>query len=311
VELLVDEKGACSGAVLYNLETEEYFIVKAKAVVMATGGSGRLHMQGFMTTNHYGATGDGVVIGYRMGVGVRFLHATQYHPTGAVFPEQAEGLLITEKVRGAGANLVNIDGDQFVFEREPRDIESASIIRECTTVQKGVPVPGPGGKFGVWLDSPMIDLLEGAGTVEREFPAKFILFKRYGIDIAKVPMLIYPTLHYQNGGLAYESDGSTPVTGFFVAGEVGGGVHGANRLMGNSLLDIAVFGRLAGVTAGKFAKERGEVGKLSVEHVRKYHEELEAAGIETDRVSPMVLPDYGNPEVRKRQWTTTYVGTVR
>jgi len=311
IELVLDDKGNCSGAVLYNLETEEYFLVKAKAVVMATGGCGRLHMQGFMTTNHYGATGDGVVMGYRAGVGVRFLHATQYHPTGAVFPEQAEGLLITEKVRGAGANLVNIDGEQFVFEREPRDIESASIIRECSTVGKGVPVPGQPGKFGVWLDSPMIDLLEEEGTVEREFPAKFILFKRYGIDISKVPMLVYPTLHYQNGGLAYKSDGSTVVPGFFVAGEVGGGVHGANRLMGNSLLDITVFGRLAGETAGKFARERGEVGPLSVEHVRAYHKELEEAGIMTDRVSPMILPDYANPEVRKRQWTTTYVGTVR
>lgn len=311
VELLMDDKGRCSGAVLYNLETEEYFLVKAKAVIMATGGSGRLHVQKFMTTNHYGATGDGLVMGYRLGVGVRFLHATQYHPTGAVFPEQAEGLLITEKVRGAGANLVNIDGEQFVFEREPRDIESASIIRECTKIGKGVPVPGPGGKYGVWLDSPMIDLLEGEGTVEREFPAKHILFIRYGIDISKVPMLIYPTLHYQNGGLAYEPDGSTNVPGFYVAGEVGGGVHGANRLMGNSLLDITVFGRLAGECAGKYVKERAEIGKLSVEHVRRYHKELEDAGIETDRVSPMVLPDYGNPEVKKRQWTTTYVGTIR
>lgn len=311
VELLLDDQGRCSGAVLYNLETEEYFIVKAKAVVMATGGSGRLHIQGFMTTNHYGATGDGLVMGYRIGVGVRFLHATQYHPTGASFPEQAEGILITEKVRGAGANLVNIDGNQFVFEREPRDIESASIIRECTDVGKGVPIPGQAGKFGIWLDSPMIDMLDGEGTVEREFPAKFILFKRYGIDIAKLPMLIYPTLHYQNGGLEYESDGSTSVPGFFVAGEVGGGVHGANRLMGNSLLDITVFGRLAGKTAGDFARERGEVGNLSVEHVRAFHKELEAAGIDTDRVAPMVLPDYMPAEVKKRQWTTAYVGTLR
>jgi len=311
VELLLDDKGRCSGAVLYNLETEEYFLVKAKAVVMATGGCGRLHIQNFMTTNHYGATGDGLVMGYRLGVGVRFLHATQYHPTGAVFPEQAEGLLITEKVRGAGANLVNIDGEQFVFEREPRDIESASIIRECTTSGKGVPVPGQPGKFGVWLDSPMIDLLEGEGTVEREFPAKFILFKRYEIDISKVPMLVYPTLHYQNGGLAYKPNGATAVQGFFVAGEVGGGVHGANRLMGNSLLDITVFGRLAGETAGLYVKERADIGALSVEHVRKYHNELEEAGIETDRVSPMILPDYANPMVRKRQWTTTYVGTMR
>ena len=311
VELLTDGHGRCSGAVLYNLETEEYFLVKAKAVVMATGGSGRLHIQKFMTTNHYGATGDGLVLGYRLGVGVRFLHATQYHPTGAVFPEQAEGLLITEKVRGAGANLVNIDGEQFVFEREPRDIESASIIRECTTVGKGIPVPGQKGKFGVWLDSPMIELLEGPGTVEREFPAKYILFIRYGIDISKLPMLVYPTLHYQNGGLAYNPDGSTTVEGFFVAGEVGGGVHGANRLMGNSLLDITVFGRLAGESAGKYALGRGAVQSLSVDHVRKYHKELEDAGIITDRVSPVILPDYGNPDVKKRQWTTTYVGTVR
>jgi succinate dehydrogenase / fumarate reductase flavoprotein subunit/L-aspartate oxidase len=268
-------------------------------------------MQKFMTTNHYGATGDGLVIGYRMGIKVRFLHATQYHPTGAVFPEQSEGLLITEKVRGAGANLVNIDGEQFVFEREPRDIESSSIIRECEKVGKGIPVPGQKGKFGVWLDSPMIEMLEGPGTVEREFPAKFILFKRYGIDISKLPMLIYPTLHYQNGGLEYKSDGYTTVPGFFVAGEVGGGVHGANRLMGNSLLDITVFGRLAGESAGKFVKERSDIGKLSVDHVRQYHKELEAAGIVTDRVSPMVLPDYTNPEVKKRQLTTTYVGSLR
>ncbi len=311
VELLLDDKGFCSGAVLFNLETEEYFLIKAKAVVMATGGSGRLHMQKFMTTNHYGATGDGLVIGYRMGVKVRFLHATQYHPTGAVFPEQSEGLLITEKVRGAGANLVNIDGEQFVFEREPRDIESSSIIRECEKVRKGIPVPGQKGKFGVWLDSPMIDMLEGIGTVEREFPAKFILFKRYGIDISKLPMLVYPTLHYQNGGLEYKPDGYTSVPGFFVAGEVGGGVHGANRLMGNSLLDITVFGRLAGESAGKFVNERTEIGKLSVDHVRQYHKELEATGIVTDRVSPMVLPDYANPEVRKRQLTTTYIGSLR
>jgi succinate dehydrogenase/fumarate reductase flavoprotein subunit len=85
VELILNEHGHCAGAVLYNLETEEYFVVKAKAVVMATGGSGRLHIQGFMTTNHYGATGDGLVLGYRAGVEVCFLHTVQYHPTGVAF----------------------------------------------------------------------------------------------------------------------------------------------------------------------------------------------------------------------------------
>ena len=309
VELVLNEHGHCAGAVLYNLETEEYFLVKAKAVVMATGGSGRLHIQGFMTTNHYGATGDGLVLGYRAGVKLCFLHTVQYHPTGAVFPEQAEGLLITEKFRGARANALNIDGEQFVNEREPRDVESACYIRECTERGKGIPTST--GKVGIWLDSPMIDLLNGEGTVKREFPGKCMLFKRFGIDISKEPMLVYPTLHYQNGGLEYNSGCETSVPGFFAAGEVSGGVHGENRLMGNSLLDVCVFGKIAGVNAALYVKEKVKDGRLTLDHVRRYHKELEEAGIITDRVSPMLLPDYSNPKVRERQLTSHYLGTLR
>jgi succinate dehydrogenase / fumarate reductase flavoprotein subunit/L-aspartate oxidase len=309
VELILNEHGHCAGAVLYNLETEEYFLVKAKAVIMATGGSGRLHIQGFMTTNHYGATGDGLVMGYRAGVKLCFLHTVQYHPTGAVFPEQAEGLLITEKVRGAGANVLNIDGEQFVNEREPRDVESASFIRECSEIGKGIPTPT--GKFGIWLDSPMIEVLMGEGAVRREFPGKYILFKRFGIDITKEPMLVYPTLHYQNGGLEYNSRCETSIPGFFSAGEVSGGVHGENRLMGNSLLDVCVFGRIAGVSTATYVKEKAKDGRLTLDHVRRYHKELEEAGIVTDRVAPMILPDYTDPKVRERQLTAHYVGTIR
>ncbi|MBM4308825.1 MAG: FAD-binding protein, partial [Deltaproteobacteria bacterium] len=186
VELVLNEQGQCAGGVLYNLETEEYFLVKAKAVILATGGSGRLHIGGFPTTNHYGATGDGLSLGYRCGVGVCFLHTSQYHPTGAIFPEQAEGLLISEKFRGAGAHLLNIDGEQFVCETEPRDACASSIIRECIQMGKGV--PNATGKAGVWLDSPMIDLLHGEGALTKEFVGKYKLFKRYGIDITKEPM---------------------------------------------------------------------------------------------------------------------------
>ena len=309
VELLLNEHGHCAGAILYNLETEEYLVVKAKAVVMATGGSGRLHLRGFMTTNHYGATGDGLVMAYRAGVGLCFLDAAQFHPTGAVFPEQAEGLLITEKFRGAGANVVNIDGEQFVFEREPRDVEVASIIRECTDRGKGVPAPA--GTIGVWLDSPMLDIMYGEGTVQRDFVGKYTVFKRYGIDISKEPILVYPTLHYQNGGLEYTENCESSLPGLYIAGEVGGGVHGENRLGGNSLMDVLVFGRIAGRNAALYARERAKEGKLTLEHVRSYHRELKKEGIETDRVSPMLLPDYSNPAVRKRQLTTRYVGTVR
>jgi len=309
VELILNEHGHCAGAVLYNIETEEYFVVKAKSVILATGGSGRLHIRGFMTTNHYGATGDGLVLGYRAGVGVCFLHTVQYHPTGVVFPEQAEGILITEKFRGAGANVLNIDGEQFVNEREPRDVESASFIREATEIGKGVPTPS--GKVGIWLDSPIIDILMGEGAVKREFPGKYILLKRFGIDICKEPMLVYPTLHYQNGGLEYNNKCETAIPGLYSSGEVSGGVHGENRLMGNSLLDVCVFGRIAGISAAEYVKGNPKDGKLNLDHVRRYHKELEEAGIVTDRVAPMILPDYSNPEVRKHQLTSHYVGTMR
>ncbi|RKY86267.1 succinate dehydrogenase/fumarate reductase flavoprotein subunit, partial [candidate division KSB1 bacterium] len=131
------------------------------------------------------------------------------------------------------------------------------------------------------------------------------------IDITKEPMLIYPTLHYQNGGLEINSKCETSIPGLFVAGEVSGGVHGENRLMGNSLLDVTVFGRIAGENAAIFAKERTTDGKLNLDHVKKYHKELEEAGIVTERISPMILPDYSNPQVRKKQITTVYHGTIR
>lgn len=309
VELILNEHGHCAGAVLYNMETQEYMVCKAKAVVMATGGSGRLHIQNFMTTNHYGATGDGIVMGYRAGVPICFLHTVQYHPTGVVFPEQAEGILITEKFRGSGANLVNIDGEQFVNEREPRDVEAAAIIKECTTKGKGVPTPT--GKAGIWLDAPMIDMLSGEGTVEREFPGKSILYDRFGINISKEPMLIYPTLHYQNGGLEFTSDGATCLPGLYLGGEVGGGTHGQNRLMGNSLLDIMVYGRIAGESAAKYALNEAKEGALTLDHVVKYDKEVEAADCSDDRVAPMLLPDYTDERIREKQLTTSYVGTIR
>jgi succinate dehydrogenase/fumarate reductase flavoprotein subunit len=233
----------------------------------------------------------------------------QYHPTGVVFPEQAEGILITEKFRGSGANLVNVEGNQFVNEREPRDVEAASIIKEC--VNDGLGVPTPTGRLGVWLDSPMIEMLSGEGTVKREFPGKYILFKRYDIDISKEPMLIYPTLHYQNGGLEFQQTGETSVPGLFLAGEVGGGIHGANRLMGNSLLDIIVFGRIAGTSAARFIADGVKDGALTLEHVTAYNAEVEKAGVAAGRVSPAIIPDYTNPEVRERQLTANYVGNVR
>jgi len=309
VDLVVNEHGQCAGAVVYNMETEEYSVIKAKSVILATGGAGRLHVQGFVTTNHYGATADGIVLAYRAGVPLKFLHTLQYHPTGCIFPEQLEGLLITEKFRAAGSHVLNVDGQQFVYEREPRDVEAAAYIRECSERGKGIPTPT--GKWGIWLDSPMLDLIYGEGYVKREFPGKCKQFGRHGIDIAKEPMLVYPTLHYQNGGIEFKETGETRIPGLYIAGEVGGGIHGENRLMGNSLLDILVFGRIAGASAAAFSKEKAKDGTLNLNHVKAYNKEVQNAGIEGDRVSPMLLPDYTDPKVRERQLTSHYVGTLR
>ena len=121
-------------------------------------------------------------------------------------------------------------------------------------------------------------------------------------------MLIYPTLHYQNGGVEFSQDGTTNVPGLFVAGEVGGGIHGATRLMGNSLLDIIVFGRIAGTSAAEFLS-KAQDGSLTLEHVEKYN--AEAKDVAAGRVSPAIIPDYTNPDVRERQLTANYVGNVR
>jgi len=300
VELLMDENGRCAGAVLNNMETGAYYTVKAKTTVIATGGTGRLHYRGFACTNHYGATGDGLVMAYRAGAKLGYMDSVQYHPTGTAYPEQNVGLLVTEKVRGLGGQLLNINGEQFVFPLEPRDVESAAIIREC--VGNGNGVKTPTGRLGVWLDSPLIDELHGPGTVQRELPAKYIQFKRFGIDIAKVPMLVYPTLHYQNGGIAINDKSETTVPGLYAAGETTGGVHGHNRLMGNSLLDILVFGRRAGQAAATAIADGAAPGAASLNHLAEYGKALSDAGLDRGAVSPMILPNYATDDIRARRW---------
>ena len=289
IELILDENGKAAGAVLLNMETKDILIARAKTVIIATGGAGRMHYQGFPTSNHYGATADGLVLGYRAGAKLLYADTLQYHPTGAAYPEQIFGALVTEKVRSLGAKLVNVDGEVFMHPLETRDVAAASIIRECNARGEGVET---GSGLGVWLDTPMIELKNGEGTIEKRIPAMMRMFAKYGIDIRKEPILVYPTLHYQNGGLDITADGmTTNVENLFVAGEAVGGIHGRNRLMGNSLLDIIVFGRTAGKNAAAKSKET-TVGALTLAHVDAFAKEMAEAGIKTDMVSPKLLPDY-------------------
>ena len=288
IELIKDTEGKAAGAVLMNMETKEILVARAKTVVIATGGAGRLHYQGFPTSNHYGATADGLVLGYRAGAKLLYPETLQYHPTGAAEPTQIYGALVTEKVRSLGAQLVNKDGEAFMNPLETRDVTASSIIRECK--ERGNGIKTTDGE-GVWLDTPLIEMIGGEGTIEKRIPAMLRMFGKYGIDIRKEPILVYPTLHYQNGGLDIASDGMTSVENLYVAGEAVGGIHGTNRLMGNSLLDIIVFGRNAGQSAGEKYKTV-EVKELTLSHVQSFQKELEDAGIASNMPSPRLLPDY-------------------
>ena len=289
VEFLKDDKGQVGGAVLFDLDSDEYKIARAKSTILATGGFGRLHIQGYETTNHYGATGDGLVMAYRAGADLVHLDSTQFHPTGSAYPEQIVGQLCTEKLRGRGAQPVNIDGDLFVYPLETRDVEASALIRECYGKKKGIKTPV--GMLGVWLDTPLIDIINGEGTIEREFAAMSRNYRKFGIDIRKEPMLVFPTLHYQNGGVHINVKCETKVPGLYAAGEVCGGVHGKNRLMGNSQLDLYVFGRRAGIAAAERA-QTAKIGPLNLDHINDYEKLLEKEGIETDRKTPIVLPEY-------------------
>lgn len=288
IEIIKDDEGKAAGAVLKNMETGEIRVAKAKTVIIATGGAGRLHYQGFPTSNHYGATADGLVLAYRAGAKLLYADTLQYHPTGAAEPTQIFGALVTEKVRSLGAQLVNKNGEAFVYSLETRDVTASTIIRECRGRGNGIKTTD--GE-GVWLDTPMIEMIGGEGTIEKRIPAMMRMFGKYGIDIRKEPILIYPTLHYQNGGIDISANGMSGVENLYVAGEAVGGIHGRNRLMGNSLLDIIVFGR----NAGKYASEKCKsvkVGKLNLDHVAAFEKEREAAGINNDILSPQILPDY-------------------
>jgi len=289
IELVMDNKRQVAGAVLWNMETEEYHVARAKSTIIATGGLGRLHTQGFATTNHYGSTADGLVFAYRVGATLRDMDSVQYHPTGAAFPEAIVGLLCTAKLRGRGAQPVNKDGEVFVNPFEPRDIEASAIIRESYERNKGVVTPT--GMRGVWLDTPMIDIINGGGALKAAFPAMFRLFDRQGINMIEDPILVFPTLHYQNGGVVINEKTETVVPGLFAAGEVTGGLHGKNRLVGNAWMELQVFGRRAGIYAAKRVKT-AKIGKLTLAHLIEYEQMLKEAGIKTDRKAPILLPEY-------------------
>lgn len=289
VELLSNDYGECAGAVIYSLRLRRYRLVRAKAVILATGGIGRLHLNRFPTSNHLGATGDGLVLAYRIGARLRDMDSFQYHPTGLAHPQRLAGSLVSEAARSAGAVLINGHGERFVDELKPRDHVAAAIIREC---QEGRGIVAAEGTLGVFLDTPRLER-QDPGILDKQFVSVVKLAKKCGHDPAKTPFLVYPTLHFQNGGVVIDTEGRSSVRGLFCVGEAAGGVHGRNRLAGNALLEMLSFGRRAGAKAvdGSIAEQHR---KITIEHVTKRQQELTKVGLSINRVGPPLFPDYAN-----------------
>ena len=173
-------------------------------------------------------------------------------------------------------------------ELDTRDVVSSSIIREC---EEGRGVRMPTGRVGVWLDTPLLEVEHGEGTLDKHFPAMVRQYARYGVDIRKDPVLIYPTLHYQNGGVKIDVNGETSVKNLFVAGETSGGLHGRNRLMGNSLLDLMVFGKRSGLTVAERVQTMSQ-GQLTLTHLQRFRAEAKKHRVTNQVTSPVVLPAY-------------------
>ena len=282
LSLLLDA-GRIAGACGYDRERGRFQVWEAKAVVLATGGIGRAFK---ITSNSWEYTGDGLALAYRVGAELQDMEFVQFHPTGMVWPISVRGILVTEGVRGEGGVLRNREGNRFMFDdipdnykeqtadteeegwrytqgdknaRRPPELLTRDHVARCINREVKAGRGSPHG--GVFLDISWIKdrLPKAAEHIKRKLPSMYHQFKQLAdLDITKEPMEVGPTTHYMMGGIRVDGDSQmSTVPGLFAAGEVAAGLHGANRLGGNSLSDLLVFGRRAGRYAAEFAKENG------------------------------------------------------
>src|SRR4051794_9799035 len=223
--------------------------VEAATVILAAGGRcfKEAEVRGELSTNHPGATGEVTQIALDAGAEARDLDALQYHPNGGSWPQNMQGYSIPETTRAYGAVLLNADGEEFTDSLGPRDIVAQAIVDE---VAKGKGVQTPDGRPAVYLDTTRI----AVDDAEISLPYMLRRYRSAGVDPLTEKILTYPVLHYQNGGLTIDTDGKTTLDGVYACGEIAGGTHGRNRMMGNSLLECVVFGRRAGHAAATAAR---------------------------------------------------------
>jgi L-aspartate oxidase len=223
--------------------------VESGTVILAAGGRcyAEAEKRGELSTNHPNATGEVTQIAVGLGAESRDLDALQYHPNGGAWPPNMQGYSIPETTRAYGAVLLNADGEEFTDSLGPRDVVSEAIVAE---VAKGRGVETPDGRPAVYLDTTRIDVADA----EISLPYMLRRYRGSGIDPLRERILTYPVLHYQNGGLVIDTRAETTLDGVFACGEIAGGTHGRNRMMGNSLLECVVFGRRAGKAASEKAR---------------------------------------------------------
>ncbi|MFI5245363.1 MAG: FAD-binding protein, partial [Gemmatimonadales bacterium] len=289
---LLQDGGRVVGAFGYDRERGRFRLFKAKAVVLATGGVGRAFS---ITSNSWEYTADGQSLAYNAGAALQDMEFLQFHPTGMVWPPSVKGLLVTEGVRGEGGVLRNSEGRRFMFDdipenyrtqtadteeegwryvlgdknaRRPPELLTRDHVARCIMREVKAGRGSPHG--GVFLDITAIKdrVPNGAEHIRKKLPSMYHQFKQLAdIDITKEPMEVGPTTHYMMGGIKVDGDSQmTTVSGLFAAGECAAGLHGANRLGGNSLSDLLVFGRRAGEYAAQFAKANG-AGRLDASAV--------------------------------------------
>ncbi|TMD43858.1 MAG: FAD-binding protein [Chloroflexi bacterium] len=246
---LLKEGERVVGAFGYNRVDGSFVAFRAKAVILATGGWGRIYK---VTSNSWEGTGDGVGMGFEAGAEVLDPEMVQFHPTGMVWPPGVRGILVTEAVRGEGGYLKNSENKRFMLEYDPKKKELSSRDVVARSIYKEVEAGRGTPHGGAWLDVTHL----GAETIKKKLPSMYEQFLRLAdIDITKASMEVAPTIHYAMGGLRVEPEtGETTLPGLFAAGEVAAGLHGSNRLGGNSLSDLLVFGRRAGGAAGAYAR---------------------------------------------------------
>ncbi|MBX5466377.1 MAG: FAD-dependent oxidoreductase [Firmicutes bacterium] len=261
--IFLDRQGRVAGLFAYHRDDGHFVLFKTRAIILATGGWGRMYKP---TSNSWECTGDGAAMAFRVGAELQDMEMVQFHPTGMVWPPGVRGILVTEGVRGEGGLLYNAEGERFMLRYDPekkelssRDVVARSIYRE---VKAGRGTP----HGGAWLDITH----KGPEYIKRKLPGMYEQFKKLAdVDITKERFEVAPTVHYTMGGLRVHPElAATNVPGLYAAGETACGLHGANRLGGNSLGDLLVFGRRAGMAAHEYVQNLASLPEVDEAEVR-------------------------------------------